>query len=528
MIKRIITVTMLITFFCVNNGLAEESWEYLTNKYGAMKLLTDGDYLWGKTLRGELIQWDLNTMDSSEIKFTDGQADERINHIAAGTNGTLWVSLYSGTLKQFDGESWHTIEGPEIDSSIMGWHFPASDGSLWLPTNGDGLYRLVDGAWLHYIEADGLKLDTVYDINESADGSLWFLVPSDDSIHFITKTEGIAQFRNDSWKSYAAPDNIGFHALCSDNSNTIWVSGFDGVMYRLDGDVWTQIGEIDNEKLNDYYFYNDLSIAGNTLWRIVRNENSYYDDNKKYISFEYGENCPEIEHSIPDDTKFEYSFNGTLASARELIDLDGDGDTDDGLTWSIYDEGRTLENSSYDWMAQPREDIRFPGHIQIAPDGNFYALSRGAVMSFDGSEWSNLENAGLYDPYTYGFTVAPDGTLFVGGRQNVYSLSLQMTSVDDETASPTALTISGNQPNPFNPETSIQFSLPENGEVTAAVYNATGQKITTLHSGLLTAGNHSLIWNGLDDNGKSLSSGIYFTVIQSGGLLATHKMMLLR
>ncbi len=86
-----------------------------------------------------------------------------------------------------------------------------------------------------------------------------------------------------------------------------------------------------------------------------------------------------------------------------------------------------------------------------------------------------------------------------------------------------------NYPNPFNPSTKIHFSLPSSKVVSVAVYDILGRKIATLlNKKELAAGEHNLVWNGLDDNGKSMASGVYLYKIKSGGLTVTKKMMLLK
>ena len=67
----------------------------------------------------------------------------------------------------------------------------------------------------------------------------------------------------------------------------------------------------------------------------------------------------------------------------------------------------------------------------------------------------------------------------------------------------------GNYPNPFNPTTSISFSIPESGKVELSIYNIKGQKVKTLVNEIITAGEHSIIWDGRDSKGKPVSSGIY-------------------
>jgi len=86
-----------------------------------------------------------------------------------------------------------------------------------------------------------------------------------------------------------------------------------------------------------------------------------------------------------------------------------------------------------------------------------------------------------------------------------------------------------NYPNPFNPETTIAFSLPEAGTADLAVFNQKGQLVRSLLSGqLLPAGASSLVWDGRDDQGNPVSSGIYFSRLTCAGKSVSRKMVLLK
>lgn len=91
-----------------------------------------------------------------------------------------------------------------------------------------------------------------------------------------------------------------------------------------------------------------------------------------------------------------------------------------------------------------------------------------------------------------------------------------------------SLKIQSNYPNPFNPSTTILCSIPVEGKVRVAVYNLKGQKVSELFNGVLNAGNHNFVWNGTDSNGRAVSSGIYFTRIESGKQKRIHKLMLMK
>jgi hypothetical protein len=85
-----------------------------------------------------------------------------------------------------------------------------------------------------------------------------------------------------------------------------------------------------------------------------------------------------------------------------------------------------------------------------------------------------------------------------------------------------------NFPNPFNPSTEIRFDLPQEGYVNLSVYNMAGHKVRSLESGDMQPGYHSIIWDGTNDAGSKVSTGMYFYSIQTNGFQATKKMLFLK
>ncbi len=85
-----------------------------------------------------------------------------------------------------------------------------------------------------------------------------------------------------------------------------------------------------------------------------------------------------------------------------------------------------------------------------------------------------------------------------------------------------------NYPNPFNPTTTINFSIQSNTEVELTIYNIKGQKIKTLADSNFEKGDHSVIWNGSDEAGNSASSGIYLYKLKTKDNQKTNRMLLLK
>ncbi len=99
----------------------------------------------------------------------------------------------------------------------------------------------------------------------------------------------------------------------------------------------------------------------------------------------------------------------------------------------------------------------------------------------------------------------------------------------DDYLIPTPLTLSlRNYPNPFNPETTILFFLPYPGRVRLDIFNVRGQRIITLLEGHRDPGEHRVVWDGRDERGNRVSSGIYFYRIKAGELTEQKKMILLK
>jgi hypothetical protein len=93
---------------------------------------------------------------------------------------------------------------------------------------------------------------------------------------------------------------------------------------------------------------------------------------------------------------------------------------------------------------------------------------------------------------------------------------------------PNLSSLGENFPNPFNPETDIAFRLAERQEVQLTIYNILGEKVKVLANGVMSAGAHTVRWDGRDEAGNSVSSGIYFYRLSAGDRFETKRMLLLK
>jgi hypothetical protein len=95
-------------------------------------------------------------------------------------------------------------------------------------------------------------------------------------------------------------------------------------------------------------------------------------------------------------------------------------------------------------------------------------------------------------------------------------------------AVPTVFALGQNYPNPFNPSTTIKYQIANEANVSLDVYNLQGQKIRTLVAKEQKAGYYSVVWDGRNEAGQTVSSGLYLYRVQAGSFVATHKMLLIK
>jgi flagellar hook assembly protein FlgD len=89
--------------------------------------------------------------------------------------------------------------------------------------------------------------------------------------------------------------------------------------------------------------------------------------------------------------------------------------------------------------------------------------------------------------------------------------------VGDYGAVPRVLSLRGPYPNPFNPSAAFELDLPAGGQVRLAVYDVGGRRVRSLEDGLAPAGRHRITWDGRDDRGRPVASGVYWLRLEAGG-----------
>jgi len=120
--------------------------------------------------------------------------------------------------------------------------------------------------------------------------------------------------------------------------------------------------------------------------------------------------------------------------------------------------------------------------------------------------------------------VALDDIVITGAKKGEESI----VNLEETPNSPVSYFLFENYPNPFNPVTTIKYAISQAANVSLKVYNIKGQLVKTLVNENKETGNHSVVWNGKDNNEKPVSSGVYFYRIKAGKFIEMKKMILLK
>ena len=170
----------------------------------------------------------------------------------------------------------------------------------------------------------------------------------------------------------------------------------------------------------------------------------------------------------------------------------------------------------------------YPGNVQFyAPeqksDLQLVSTSEEGIFSLAAAAWGNRVSIPLD---ISGKKARIAVTLIAVGYDNeVLSRSTKEVVIDNI---PEAYALGQNYPNPFNPVTLIEYELPDDAHMNLAIYDVLGRKIRTLVSGMQPAGYAEVRWNGTDDWGNKVGTGIYFYRIETGKFSKTHKMVLMK
>ncbi|MCD4650296.1 MAG: T9SS type A sorting domain-containing protein [Candidatus Cloacimonetes bacterium] len=285
-----------------------------------------------------------------------------------------------------------------------------------------------------------------------------------------------------------------------------WVGSDEGLDTSTDGLNWNTIATVGNNPCYDIAIQGDTLVVGTTT--------------HVYISFDNGVTWTQGQDNGNQIHRIAYHIDGKLYGiypgsswSSGLYSSTDHGDTWVNEFWSI---NMTDVYSDYGilfvcWNQGQPPDI---GVAQWDPLSQVLTSMSGNLPHTDVNRLT--ENMIINCPNLVACTI--------DGAWMTTDLTVGSNPVD---VPPLQMDL-WNYPNPFNPETYINFALKKAGHVLIDIYNAKGQHVSTLINADMEAGSHSVVWDGKNESGRSVKSGVYFYRMKSGRYTSTKKMILLK
>ncbi len=267
-----------------------------------------------------------------------------------------------------------------------------------------------------------------------------------------------------------------------------------------------------NQRYNKHCIMNNIVISQNNTSSSVIRVSGYGDDEEYLI----------IKNSIIFDNQPE---SGTLIES---------------ISTPIYIDYCNIDTSSENWFVG-EDNVFYPewpigtyewgkGNISQDPlfsnpdNGDFTLQDKSPCI--DSGDPDPIYND-LEDPLKPGFALWPAR----GGLRNdmgAYGGSDYVMEMPEKYRIPDSFALMPNYPNPFNPSTKINYELPITNYVDLNIYNVLGQKVANLVSKTQKPGRYQVVWDGRNEQGVAVSSGIYFYVLETPNYFKAMKMILLR
>jgi hypothetical protein len=244
---------------------------------------------------------------------------------------------------------------------------------------------------------------------------------------------------------------------------------------------------------------------------------------------------PEHDHT-PDPGVFCWVTGNPPAGSPFFVE-EVDGRT--SLVSPIFDmQGTTLVRGSvwlWAYMNAPNTDRL---DFSVSTDGGTSWTLLERIAAAGQNQW--IEHTFTLSPFDFDFTsqmrfrfsaedVAPDNLLDCAMDDFlVRMLTPGVDAVESTPSGPLSFVLHPSRPNPFNPQAEIRYQLPGSSPVQLTVYDVSGRALRVLVNEVKPAGVHEAVWDGTDEEGTAMASGVYFYRLQAGDFQETRRMTLLK
>jgi len=273
-----------------------------------------------------------------------------------------------------------------------------------------------------------------------------------------------------------------------------WDTSHGGLIHSADGEEWNAIDYFNGKNVTN------VAETGDGTLFVTAGYEIFIEGNEGFSPYMAILRINDIYvRSYPNDS--------------EVYVVLGEGSWSDGVYRVEYGNGEVTDMTFINWLYNPYRLYQYMDYLVVGTHDYNNTSNLFMVEPVEGGEGQLLQVGGglgidavycfeTYPIYTHNIMVGADNGLFLG-------TNLLITEVD-ETVIPSAKIELVNHPNPFNPETTIKFFLPEAGLAELTIYDLQGRKVDTLLNCYLERGEHQRVWTGIDGRGSSISSGVYF------------------
>jgi len=362
-----------------------------------------------------------------------------------------------------------------------------------------GIFLSADNGETWEDRSQGLLNDDISGFVEASDGTAY------------AGTHGGGMHRGDPSSAQWEPINEGLEnldvgAVAITDDGTLFVSTFLGGVYRsMDrGDSWSEVLNVGL----DNPFIPSLLVEGSSIYAGT--------DDGVYRSTDNGDTWTQLKKGLGDP------HVESLATTGDGVIFAG---TDRGLYYS-EDEGMTC-------IAPTANPVLSEELVRSLTVFNRFAVFAGThdhgIFQTDdtGMSWMQM-NMGLLNLDVHALAINDEGVVFAGTEgAGVFrtEMAINVSNEGEERlAQPTTFELQGNYPNPFNPQTTIRYALPEQAAVTMTIYDATGRRVAQLLQEITQAAG----WHEVTFDAAALPSGVYFYRLVAGDFNEVKQMILLK
>ena len=487
------------------------------------------------------VTWeDLYHYDGNAWTVVLSTTDFYMHWVRGTSSDDIIVGGYTRMILHYDGIEWTELWNTDLTNSADAFMFTSIDAII---LDRDGQLFRYDGSTIDRFDQDYWIFPLI-----SVSGT------AINSVYAGAEEGYVYRYDGSSWSEMARPTTENLNDIIAFSDDDICVLSPNAV-YHYNGFSWNLIGSGD--------------VGGVTMWGL--SSDNLYTAGGGRVSHYDGSNWEELRYipSVCYDPP--YCEEG---SATYYIDIWGTSDENvyvggrsdwwglGGLHLVSYGCRVLLNYNGIEWVGQdlpyycpigdPPSGYQWISAIwgssatDIWAGGSLYDYSfNNYVIRFDGSTWnmiytpfsrcSDIWGSSSTDIYFLdgksGDVYHYDGVDFILADLTHTELrdiwGTDLTSTHAETPQ-SRFSLLQNHPNPFNPSTTISFSLRERGAVSLAVYDVAGRLVRVLIDGVKEAGSHDVAWNGKDSAGRGVASGVYFYRLEAGEFIETRKMVLLR